>query len=72
MNTAQTIVSDERTAPLLSTDDVAEWLGVKVSTLHHWRHTHRGPRSLTVGGRVRYRVSDIEEWLDSGARRGAR
>lgn len=58
------------TQPLLSVPEVARWLGISPNTLRYWRHVHRGPQSLTVGGVVRYRPSDIEAWLEAGAKRG--
>jgi excisionase family DNA binding protein len=54
---------------LLTVDEVAAWLNINPNTLRHWRHVHRGPRSLSVGGRVRYRPSEVEEWLEAGAKR---
>jgi len=56
---------------LLTVREVADWLAINENTLHHWRHSHRGPRSLTVGGRIRYRRADVEEWLAAGAKRGS-
>jgi excisionase family DNA binding protein len=55
---------------LLTVHEVANWLGVRTGTLYQWRHTHRGPRSLTLHGGLRYRRGDVEEWLERGARRG--
>jgi predicted DNA-binding transcriptional regulator AlpA len=52
--------------------EVADWLGVDPQTLYYWRHTHRGPRSLTLHGGVRYRRADIEKWLERDAKRGSR
>jgi excisionase family DNA binding protein len=66
-----TPVLDSRTEPLLTVDEVAQWLGLSPGTLRYWRHVNRGPQSLSVGGAVRYRASDVEEWLDRGAKRGA-
>jgi excisionase family DNA binding protein len=59
------------TQPLLTVAEVAKWLGISPHTLRYWRHVHRGPLSLSVGGAVRYRASDVEEWLEQGAKRGA-
>jgi excisionase family DNA binding protein len=70
MSESSAAVLTERTEPLLNVDQVAEWLGISTGTLRYWRHVHRGPRSLSVGGAVRYRASDVEEWLDQGAKRG--
>ena len=59
-----------RTESLLTVAEVANWLGVAEGTLRYWRHVHRGPQSLTVGGAVRYRPSDVEAWLERGVRQG--
>lgn len=71
MSAFSTPTIDHPTEPLLTVAEVADWLGISPQTLYYWRHTHRGPRSLTVGGAVRYRRADIEEWLDRAAKRGA-
>ena len=55
---------------LLTTAEVAEWLNLPEGTLRHWRHVHRGPPSLTLGSRVRYRPSEVAAWLERGAKRG--
>jgi predicted DNA-binding transcriptional regulator AlpA len=48
---------------LLTTREVADWVGVDVHTVHRWRWDGRGPRFLRVESGYRYRVSDIEDWL---------
>ena len=45
--------------------EIAEFLNVKVATLRHWRATEQGPRWYKLGGAVRYKVGDIQTWLDS-------
>lgn len=52
----------------VSPEEAAERLGVRASTLANWRWTGSGPRFLKVGGRVRYRLFDLAEWLESCAR----
>jgi hypothetical protein len=37
---------------------------VPINTLKDWRAKGRGPRSAVIAGRVRYRVADLEAWLD--------
>lgn len=44
--------------------EAAERLGVQRSTLDNWRWNGSGPRYVKVGGRVRYRLADLAEWLD--------
>jgi excisionase family DNA binding protein len=63
-------MDQKRTPPfdsgtLLSTDELAERLGLVRDTLYHWRVRGEGPPAIRVGGRVRYRPSDIEVWLKS-------
>ena len=51
-------------APLLNDSETARQLGIKPSTLQNWRSTGRyNLPYLKVGGRVRYRQSDVDEWL---------
>lgn len=45
--------------------EVAELLHMSVSTLRTYRSTKRGPRYHKIGGTaVRYRSSDIDEYID--------
>jgi hypothetical protein len=48
---------------LLNEYQVAEMLGVSVSTVRRWRLLHQGPRFLKVGVLCKYRVEDLSEWL---------
>ena len=44
----------------------AELLGVDKQTLANWRCTKREDlKYVKIGGRVRYRVSDIENFIDT-------
>ncbi|MBB1482509.1 helix-turn-helix domain-containing protein [Tessaracoccus sp. MC1865] len=52
---------------LLTTKQVAEMTGgvIKESTIRFWRHIgDRGPRSFSLEGRVVYKRSDVEKWLN--------
>jgi predicted DNA-binding transcriptional regulator AlpA len=49
--------------PLARPIEVAEYLQKPEKTLAEWRSRGLGPRYLTVGRDVRYRWSDVEEWL---------
>lgn len=42
---------------------VARYNGtISKSTLANWRSNREGPPYVKVGGRVMYRLSDVEEW----------
>jgi excisionase family DNA binding protein len=49
---------------LLTPDEVAVFLGVPLRTIYRWRSRGDGPRGYRVGRHVRYRVDDIEDWLE--------
>lgn len=50
-------------AELITTDDLAEELGVTSHCLRRWRTQNKGPAYVHVGRLVRYRRADIERWL---------
>ena len=50
---------------LLSIPELAEYLGVPVATIYRWRYTRDGPAGYRVGRHVRYRLSDVERWLET-------
>lgn len=50
---------------LLKTAEVAEMCRVSEATCRWWRHVRQGPPSFKVQGAVRYRRSDVEQWLDA-------
>jgi DNA-binding transcriptional MerR regulator len=49
---------------LLTPAEVAEQLRRPIATVRYWRAIGVGPKSANVGGRVMYRESDVEKWLD--------
>ncbi len=49
---------------LLTTNQLADYLGVAVSTILQYRATGTGPQYIKLGHLVRYRISDIEAWLE--------
>ncbi len=51
--------------PLLTIDQVAEWLGKPKATLYAWHSREKGPRAIRVGNTLRYRRSEVERWLDA-------
>jgi excisionase family DNA binding protein len=55
---------------LLSVAELADYLAVPQATLYQWRHRGEGPPGFRVGRHLRYRWSDVEDWIES--RLGAR
>ena len=51
--------------PLVGPQEVADWLGVPLGTVYRWRTNGDGPPGLRVGKHLRYRVKDVERWLDA-------
>ena len=50
---------------LLSPADLASYLAVPLATVYAWRSRQEGPRGIRVGRHVRYRLADVERWLDN-------
>lgn len=57
---------------LLDTAQAAHHLGYSVSALETWRCEGKGPKYLKLHRRVRYRLSDLDAWLDAGTIEPAR
>jgi excisionase family DNA binding protein len=55
--------------PLLGPQELADWLGVPLATVYRWRTNGDGPPGLRVGKHLRYRVQDVESWLESQVER---
>jgi hypothetical protein len=50
---------------LKNNSGAADYIGIPIATLQHWRTT--GAQQIPfikVGRRVMYRVSDLDQWLD--------
>jgi excisionase family DNA binding protein len=52
-------------ARLLSSAEVADLMQIPVRTLDQWAYLHRGPAFIRVGRYRRYRLTDVETWLNS-------
>lgn len=58
--------------PLMSTDDLADYLRVPARTLDQWASQGKGPAFLKIGRYRRYRPEDVETWLDGQVRASSR
>jgi predicted site-specific integrase-resolvase len=52
--------NDER--KYLSAKEVRQAYGIAEKTLANWRSQGRGPAYHKLGGKVRYKVEDLEAW----------
>lgn len=50
-------------SPWLSTEGVAEYLGVSIDTVRSWRYRGVGPVGSKAGKHVRYHVDDVDRWM---------
>lgn len=48
--------------------DAASQLGSKPSTLRAWRVKGKGPRYYKIGGKIFYKDSDLETWIEAQGR----
>jgi predicted DNA-binding transcriptional regulator AlpA len=54
-------------APLLIPDTgVAELLGISVRSVWRLHSAHRIPQPIRLAGSVRWRVAEIQAWVDAG------
>lgn len=51
--------------PKLSTQEAADYYGLKKNTLEIWRCKHKGPRYSKLGTRVLYDLDDLEEFFNA-------
>ncbi|MGH2817401.1 MAG: helix-turn-helix transcriptional regulator [Actinomycetota bacterium] len=56
-------VNDE----FLDPQGLADLFGIPVRTVYSWRNRREGPRGYRIGRHVRYKRSDVEEWLERQA-----
>ena len=50
---------------LITPEELAEAIGIPMKRLYTWRLKGVGPTYVKVGHNLRYRSSDIEDWLDA-------
>ncbi|MFI6078896.1 helix-turn-helix transcriptional regulator [Actinoplanes sp. NPDC051343] len=51
--------------PLLTIDEVVAWIRKPKATLYSWHSRGQGPPAIRVGNVLRYRRSDVEQWLEN-------
>ncbi|WP_342629768.1 helix-turn-helix domain-containing protein [Nguyenibacter vanlangensis] len=56
-------------ARFLRTPEAARFLGVSCRTLERHRTFGTGPRYRKLGGRIVYKIAELQAWADQGLRR---
>ena len=54
---------------LISSDELATFLGVEVTTLDQWSRLGKGPAPIRVGKYRKYEPADVREYLKSQKQR---
>jgi len=49
--------------PLISAQQLADYLEVPIATLYAWRHRGEGPPGFRVGKHLRFRWADVRDWI---------
>ena len=49
---------------LVTTRELADQLGVPISTVRFWRGRGEGPPGFKLGRRVVYRTNDVARWIE--------
>jgi len=62
--TSSTTPPQEAPSPNLKTEDAAKFLNVQPATLEQWRWNGRGPKFCKIGRSCRYRLADLEAFLE--------
>ncbi|WHT20947.1 helix-turn-helix domain-containing protein [Crossiella sp. CA-258035] len=52
-------------APLIDTNAAAVYLDLEPDTLKHWRSARKGPSYVRIGGSVKYRIADLDAWIEA-------
>jgi excisionase family DNA binding protein len=53
--------------PLMTTEELAGYLQLPITSLYAWRSRREGPRAIRVGKHLRWRKSDVDAWLERQA-----
>lgn len=51
--------------PLMDINELADYLGVPVTTIYDWRSRNAGPPAYRFGKHLKFAVSDVSVWIES-------
>lgn len=49
---------------LMTLREMCNALGITEATAYYWRQTRKGPKGARIGKNLRYRRSDVDQWVD--------
>lgn len=49
--------------PLIDVGELADYLGIPVSTIYDWRTRGQGPPAYRFGKHLKFAVSDVRAWI---------
>lgn len=67
-NAQELTAARDSSSPFLNSTEAARFLGLRKSTLEAWRCRGGGPAFVKFGRAVRYRLTDLNDWIESRTR----
>ncbi len=66
-------ITQSPTPLLISEREAAVRLGISLSTIRRWRRRKTGPPHIRIGGILRYRIADVDNFVTAhlGEKAGA-
>lgn len=55
----------------LTAQELADYVGVPLSTVYRWRRVNSGPVGVRIGKHLRFRISDVETWVEQSVRQNS-
>lgn len=56
---------DTEIKKLLTIKELSKYLQIPIQTLYGWRHEGSGPPTLKAGRALRYRLTEVDAWLEA-------
>ncbi len=64
MNTNEAVsVSPVALEPLMDVAELANYLGIPISTVYDWRVHGKGPAAYRFGKHLKFAISDVQAWM---------
>ena len=57
--------TDRPNRPYWTEAEVTQYLPIKRITLRHWRLKGEGPPYYKLGGRIAYKVTELDTWIEA-------